>query len=98
MSLLDLLVFNFLLQFFDGFVSYQFFLAAPVEANPIVEAGISSWGVVGGLLYYKTLACALLLLLQALTVTAQPRHFLSQRRKARFGLQRARIELIFPSD
>ena len=48
----------------------------------MVEAGIVSWGVVRGLLYYKALACVLLLLIfsirhskqllafQALNVTA----------------------------
>jgi hypothetical protein len=33
------------------------------EANPFVSAAISSWGVIAGLLYKKTLACALLLLI-----------------------------------
>ena len=32
------------------------------EANPLVNAAISEWGVVWGLLYWKTLACGLLLL------------------------------------
>ena len=38
------------------------------EANPMVEAGIVSWGVVGGLLYYKALACVLLLLIFSLAL------------------------------
>jgi len=73
-----LLILNLLLQCFDGVASYRY----PAEANQIVEAGIASWGVVGGLLYYKAFACVLLLLIfslrhckqllafQALTVTA----------------------------
>jgi hypothetical protein len=66
MSLRDLLIINLILQVFDGLFSYQAFsLLGAYEANPIVGAAISSWGVIGGLLYKKTFACALLLLIFA---------------------------------
>ena len=82
MSLRDLLTFNLVLQFFDGLVSYQAFSVGAAEANPLVAAAIINWGVIWGLLYNKTLACVLLLLIftfgyrrhllatRALTVTA----------------------------
>jgi len=57
-----LLILNLLLQCFDGVASYQLFPDGALETNPIVEAGISSWGVVGGLVYHKALACVLLLM------------------------------------
>jgi Domain of unknown function (DUF5658) len=60
-----LFIFNLLLQCFDGLLSYQAFLVGAVEANPLVAAAISSWGVTYGLLYKKILACALLLLVFA---------------------------------
>ena len=60
-----LLILNLLLQCFDDLLSYQAFLAGAVEANPLVAAAILSWGVIYGLLYKKTLACALLLLVFA---------------------------------
>ena len=61
-----LLILNLLLQCFDGVASYRFSLEDPAEANQIVEAGIASWGVVAGLLYYKAFACVLLLLIFSL--------------------------------
>ena len=82
MNLRDLLFLNLGLQLFDGFVSYQAFSVGAVEANPLVAAAIVNWGVIWGLLYNKTLACVLLLLIftfgyrrhllatRALTVTA----------------------------
>ena len=82
MSIRELLIFNLLLQLFDGFVSYQAFSVGAAEATPVVAAAIINWGVIWGLLYNKTLACVLLLLIfmlshrqrslamQALTVTA----------------------------
>ena len=82
MSLRDLLSFNLFLQFTDGLVSYQAFALGAVEANPVVAAAILNWGMIWGLIYNKTLACLLLLLIfalrhnrrlmamQALTVTA----------------------------
>jgi hypothetical protein len=66
MSLRDLLTFNLFLQLTDGLVSYQSFLLGAIEANPIVAAGILNWGMIGGLLYNKALACLLLLLIFAL--------------------------------
>lgn len=76
------LIFNLLLQVFDGVLTYQVVLQGVPEANPLVRETIVQWGVVWGLLYWKTLACVLLVLifalrhklqalaLKALTVTA----------------------------
>lgn len=78
----DLLLYNLALQVFDGLLSYQVYLVGAAEANPFVAAAMNSWGVTAGLLYNKTLACVLLLLVfglrhrqqflttKALTVTA----------------------------
>lgn len=62
-TLRDLLILNLTLQVFDGLFSYQVFSLGAEEANPIVAAAISNWGVIYGLLYKKTLACFLLLLI-----------------------------------
>ena len=56
-------IFNLLLQVFDGVLTYQVAVRGVPEANPIVSASIAQWGLVGGLLYWKTLACALLFLI-----------------------------------
>src|SRR5215470_9506256 len=64
-SLRDLLILNLTLQVFDGLFSYQLFSLGAAEANPLVAAAISNWGVTYGLLYKKALACALLLLVFA---------------------------------
>jgi Domain of unknown function (DUF5658) len=61
MSVRDLLLLNLILQVFDGLFSYQVFSLGAAEANPLVSAAISSWGVIYGLLYKKVLPCALLL-------------------------------------
>jgi hypothetical protein len=66
MRLRDLLSFNLFLQFTDGFVSYQAFALGAAEANPVVAAAIVNWGMIGGLVYNKILACVLLLLIFAL--------------------------------
>jgi hypothetical protein len=77
-----LLIINLLLQLFDGFLSYQVLSAGAAEVNPLVEAAVSNWGAIWGVVYHKLLACILLLLIfafrnqrqvltaQALTVTA----------------------------
>ena len=65
-NLRNLLILNLTLQVFDGLFSYQAFSVGAVEANPLVAAAISSWGVIYGLLYKKILACVLLLLIFAL--------------------------------
>jgi Domain of unknown function (DUF5658) len=65
MNLRDLLTFNLFLQFTDGLVSYQAFTLGAAEANPLVAAAIVNWGMTGGLVYNKTLACVLLLLIFA---------------------------------
>jgi Domain of unknown function (DUF5658) len=54
---------NLLLQLFDAVLTYQVLAAGVPEANPIVAAAIGFWGSVLGLLYCKTFACALLLLI-----------------------------------
>jgi hypothetical protein len=66
MSVRDLLTFNLFLQLIDGLVSYQAFALGAAEANPIVAAAIVNWGMVWGLIYNKTFACLLLLLIFAL--------------------------------
>jgi hypothetical protein len=77
-----LLIFNLLLQFSDGLISYRVLTAGVAESNPLVDAAIANWGVILGLFYHKILACILLLLIfvvgrrrqllatQALTITA----------------------------
>ena len=76
------LIFNLLLQILDGVLTYQILSLGASEANPLVNAAIAEWGAVLGLLYWKALACVLLLLIfafrhkqkvltrKALTVTA----------------------------
>ena len=63
MTVRDLLILNLTLQVFDGLFSYQAFTLGAAEANPLVSAAISSWGMIYGLLYKKLLACALLFLI-----------------------------------
>ena len=75
-SVRDLLFFNLLLQFTDGLVSYQAFALGAAEANPVVAAAIINWGMIWGLIYNKTLACLLLLLIFALR---RSRHLLTMR-------------------
>ena len=82
MTLRDLLTFNLFLQLMDGVVSYQAFALGAAEANPVVAAAMVNWGMIGGLIYNKMLACVLLLLIftfgrsqpflamRAMTVTA----------------------------
>ena len=60
------LIYNLFLQFFDGLLTYQALSRGVPEANPLVNAAIVEWGVIWGLLYWKTLACVLLLLIFAL--------------------------------
>ena len=66
MRLRDLLTFNLFLQLTDGVVSYQAFALGAIEANSVVAAAILNWGMIWGLIYNKTLACLLLLLIFAL--------------------------------
>ena len=72
MSVRDLLTFNLFLQLTDGLVSYQAFALGAAEANPVVAAAIVNWGMIGGLIYNKFLACVLLLLIFALRRTQRP--------------------------
>jgi hypothetical protein len=60
------LIYNLFLQCFDGILTYQVVSLGVPEANPFVNAAISQWGLVWGLLYWKTLASGLLLLIFAL--------------------------------
>jgi Domain of unknown function (DUF5658) len=57
---------NLLLQVFDGLLSYHAVSEGVPEANPLVNSAISAWGIFWGLLYWKTLACVLLVLIFAL--------------------------------
>jgi hypothetical protein len=57
---------NLLLQVSDGLLSYHALSEGVPEANPLVNSTISAWGIFWGLLYWKTLACVLLLLIFAL--------------------------------
>ena len=59
-------ILNLLLQAFDGIFTYHVLLLGIPEANPLVSATIAKWGAVWGLVYWKTLACVLLLLIFAL--------------------------------
>ena len=59
-------IFNLLLQVFDGVLTYEVLSLGAQEANPLVRNAITQWGTVWGLLYWKTLACGLLLLIFAL--------------------------------
>jgi Domain of unknown function (DUF5658) len=60
------LLLNLLLQVFDGLLTYHVVSAGVPEANPLVRSAMSEWGVVWGLVYWKILACALLLFIFAL--------------------------------
>ena len=57
---------NLLLQIFDGVLTYQVLSYGIPEANPLVQAAITEWGPAWGLLYWKTLACVLLIVMFAL--------------------------------
>jgi Domain of unknown function (DUF5658) len=57
---------NVLLQLFDGLLSYHALSEGVPEVNPFVNSTIAAWGIFWGLLYWKTLACALLALIFAL--------------------------------
>ena len=57
---------NLLLQTADGFLSYWILSAGIPEANPFVRSAVTQWGTLWGLVYWKGLACVLLLLIFAL--------------------------------
>jgi uncharacterized membrane protein len=70
-------ILNVLLQVFDGVLTYGVLHLGVSEANPLVNSAIAQWGTAWGLIYWKTLACVLLLLIfalrhkrQALTIRA----------------------------
>jgi hypothetical protein len=59
-------ILNLLLQALDGILTYHVLSLGIPEANPLVSSAITHWGALWGLLYWKTLACALLVLVFAL--------------------------------
>ena len=59
----QLLLANFLLQILDGVASYHILSAGVPEVNPLVSDYIENWGLAGGLLYGKFVACALVWLI-----------------------------------
>jgi len=61
--IVKLLLANFLLQILDGVASYQILSAGVPEVNPLVAEYIENWGLMGGLLYGKLVACALVWLI-----------------------------------
>src|SRR5438128_5981189 len=65
------LILNLLLQLFDGVLTYGVLHLGVPEANPLVGSAIAQWGIAWGLIYWKTFACALLLLIFALRHTRQ---------------------------
>lgn len=58
--------FNLLLQIFDGLFTYHVLTLGVPEANPLVGEAIATWGEIWGVVYWKSLACALLVLIFAL--------------------------------
>jgi hypothetical protein len=60
------LIFNLLLQVFDGLLTYHVLSLGVPEANPLVSTAIVQWGAAWGLLCWKTFACILLVLIFAL--------------------------------
>jgi hypothetical protein len=64
-------IFNLLLQLFDGVLTYQVVSIGVPEGNPLVRQSIIEWGAALGLLYWKLLACALLVVIFALTYGRQ---------------------------
>ena len=57
---------NLLFQVFDGVLTYEVMHYGVREANPLVNAAITTWGAGWGLFFWKTLACALLCLIFAM--------------------------------
>ena len=68
----DLLVFNLLLQAFDGIASYLILSLGVDEANPLVQTAIEFWGLGWGLLFWKVFACILLFLLYSIRLYRRP--------------------------
>src|SRR5512145_1250625 len=60
-----LLFLNVLLQLLDGSVSYGLLSLGDVGPNPLANAALESQLIIGGLLYNKVLASALLFLIYA---------------------------------
>jgi hypothetical protein len=68
----DLLIFNLLLQVFDGTAAYFILSRGADEGNPLVETAIQSWGLVWGLLFWKLFSCILFFLLYSIRVYREP--------------------------
>src|SRR5436309_1656843 len=56
-------ILNLLFQVFDGVLTYQVMSYGVQEANPLVRDAIAAWGIVWGLVFWKGLACTLILLI-----------------------------------
>ncbi|MGH7767012.1 MAG: DUF5658 family protein [Candidatus Binatia bacterium] len=65
-SVWQFFIYNLLLQVFDGVLTYQVVSAGVPEANPLVRDAITQYGLVWGLIYWKTIACLLLFSIFAL--------------------------------
>jgi hypothetical protein len=55
-----------LLQVYDGALTYYLVSLGVPELNPLVDDAIKLWGAEWGLLYWKTLACASIVMIFAL--------------------------------
>ncbi len=62
-AIVKLVCANWLLQILDGVASYHILSTGVPEENPLVAYYIENWGLMGGLLYGKFVACALLWLI-----------------------------------
>ncbi|HWO42041.1 MAG TPA: DUF5658 family protein [Candidatus Eisenbacteria bacterium] len=54
---------NLLLQLCDAMLTYHALAIGIPEANPLVAGAIALWGELWGLLFWKSIACMLLLLI-----------------------------------
>jgi membrane-anchored protein YejM (alkaline phosphatase superfamily) len=57
---------NLLLQVYDGAFTYYLLTLGVSELNPLVNDAIQMWGAAWGLIYWKVLACVLIVLVFAL--------------------------------
>ena len=54
------LLFNLALQIIDGFLTYHVVSRGVPEGNPLVRSAMEQWGILWGLVYWKSFACVLL--------------------------------------
>ena len=66
MTLRELLFWNLYLQLVDGLLGYLMISLGAGESNPLVIGAMHAWGIAGGILYYKVLASALVVLIYVL--------------------------------